>query len=52
VTEEDWETARGRDNDQVMGKGTPGDIGVGRVMDHPCCLKLVPEAAPVRIEKK
>ncbi|MFZ5449598.1 MAG: cyclophilin-like fold protein [Thermodesulfobacteriota bacterium] len=25
---------------------------VGRVMDDPCCLKLVPEGAPVRIEKK
>jgi len=25
---------------------------VGRVTDDPCCLKLVPEGAPVRIEKK
>ncbi|MHB9073990.1 MAG: cyclophilin-like fold protein [Desulfobaccales bacterium] len=25
---------------------------VGRITDDPCCLKLVPEGAPVRIEKK
>jgi hypothetical protein len=25
---------------------------VGRVTDDPCCLKLVPEGAPVRIDKK
>jgi len=25
---------------------------VGRVTDDPCCLKLAPEGAPVRIEKK
>jgi len=25
---------------------------VGRVTDDPCCLDLVPEGAPVRIEKK
>jgi hypothetical protein len=25
---------------------------VGRVTDDPCCLKLVPEGAPVRIAKK
>jgi len=25
---------------------------VGRVADDPCCLKLVPEGVPVRIEKK
>jgi uncharacterized protein len=25
---------------------------VGRLTDDPCCLKLVPEGAPVRIEKK
>ena len=25
---------------------------VGRVIDDPCCLKLVKEGAPVRIEKK
>jgi hypothetical protein len=25
---------------------------VGRLRDDPCCLKLVPEGAPVRIEKK
>ena len=25
---------------------------VGRVTDDPCCLKQVPEGAPVRIEKK
>jgi len=25
---------------------------IGRVTDDPCCLKLVPAGAPVRIEKK
>ena len=25
---------------------------VGRLRDDPCCLKLVPEGAPVRLEKK
>jgi uncharacterized protein len=25
---------------------------VGRLTDDPCCLKLVPEGAPVRLEKK
>ncbi len=25
---------------------------VGRLTEDPCCLKLVPEGAPVRIEKK
>jgi uncharacterized protein len=25
---------------------------VGRVTDDPCCLKQVPEGAPVRVEKK
>jgi len=25
---------------------------VGRLTDDPCCLKLVPEGAPVRIERK
>ena len=52
MTEENRERARGRDNDPVMGRGTPGEIGVGRVKDDPGCLKLVKEGAPVRIEKK
>ena len=52
MTEENREGARGRDNDPVMGRRTPGEIGVGRVTDDPGCLKLVPGGAPVHIEKK
>ena len=36
--------SKGRDNDQVMRRGTLGEIGVGRVTDGPGCLKLVPGA--------
>jgi hypothetical protein len=31
VTKENREMAKGRDNDQVMGRGTPGEIGVGQL---------------------
>jgi hypothetical protein len=36
----------------ISDQWTPGEIGVGRVTNDPGGLKLVPEAAPVRIEKK